>query len=173
MGLSIYKLCRQGTSKPVNHISRTITIFSSSSGSRILSANFRRCSLLVWCLAISAPSEATEVITTLMAPLSKSSSCHSGLRATISLYSWAAIRLDMAMIKPLPSSANCRCSKCVTMSCATCWSLSWLPTKASSCVHFALAFWLSVSCSWFNSSSKSVTNFLPSALSLILAKRLS
>ena len=46
MGLSTYKVCTQGASNPVSHMSRTITSFNSSRGSlKRFSSRF-----LVWLL---------------------------------------------------------------------------------------------------------------------------
>jgi di/tricarboxylate transporter len=69
IGLSIYSVCKLGASKPVSHISRTITNLSGSSGCFILSAKVFLCALVVWCLEISGPSDELEVITTLITPL--------------------------------------------------------------------------------------------------------
>jgi len=118
MGLSMYSVCRQGTSKPVSHISQTITSLSSSFGFFIRSANMRRCSLEVWCFEISGPSDEADVITTLIAPLLSSSECHSGLSFMIASYKSTAIRRLIVTIIPLPSKTVCRCSKCSIISLA-------------------------------------------------------
>ncbi len=173
MGLSIYIVCSEGTSKPVSHISRTITNSNSSSVSFILSARARLWSLVVWCFEIFGPSEDADVITTLITPFLRSSLCHPGLILIISSYRSAAIRLDIATISPFPSNTSWRCSKWVTISSATCLIRSSLPIKASSCVHFALAFCVSARSSFSNSSSSSATSFLPSLLRAIFASLVS
>ena len=137
----------QGASKPVSHISRTMTSLSSSSLSFMRSAKALRCCLVVWCLASFAPSDDAAVITTLITPLFRSSECHSGLSLMISSYRSAAMRRDIATIMPLPAKTSCRASKWLTISLAIFRMRFSLPTKASTCVHLALAFWVSVSSS--------------------------
>jgi len=173
IGLSKYIVCRHGTSKPVSHISHTMTSFSSSSGDFIRSARALRCSFVVWCLAISGPSADEAVITTFIAPLERSSLCHWGLILVISLYKSTAIRLDIVTIMPFPSKTSCRCSKWLTISAAMCLIRSLLPINASSCVHLALAFWVSARSSRFSSLSTSAMSFFPSSLKPIFANRLS
>ena len=85
IGLSTYIVCRHGASKPVSHMSRTITSLNGSFGSLKRLASASRRGLLRMCGCQSSGSEAEPVITTLSAPLSSSSPCHSGRSATISL----------------------------------------------------------------------------------------
>ena len=173
MGLSIYKVCRHGTSKPVSHMSRTITSFSSSSGSFIRSASMRRCSLVVWWRVISTLSEEAEVITTFIAPRLMSSECHCGRKVMIASYSSTAILRLIATIMPLPSNTSCRCSKCVTISRAMFFIRDGLPISASSCVHLAFASCTSFMFSVSSSRSSDSISFRPSSLSSTFASRLS
>jgi hypothetical protein len=57
-------VCRQGASKPVSHMSRTITMRKGSRLSLKRLANLRRLSLLRMCGCQSGPSSALPVITT-------------------------------------------------------------------------------------------------------------
>ena len=72
IGLSAYIVCRQGASKPVSHISRTITILNGFLGSLNSFAKSRRCFLLPMCFCHSGPSSALPVITTLSVCVSHS-----------------------------------------------------------------------------------------------------
>src|ERR1035437_10008096 len=81
MYLSRYIVCRHGTSKPVSHISRTIT---NSRGSLVFlnrsPMTSLRCLLRI-CGCQSTGSVALPVITTLIAPSLSSSECHLGRSA--------------------------------------------------------------------------------------------
>ena len=83
MGLSMYIVCMLGASKPVSHMSRTITSFSGSSGSLARFASSSRRALPPMCCCHSFGSEAAPVMTILMSPLLSSSLCHSGRSFTI------------------------------------------------------------------------------------------
>lgn len=85
MGLSTYMVFMHGASKPVSHISRTITSLSGSAGSRARLANSSRRRLLPTCGCQSLGSLADPVMTILIAPFSSSSECQPGRIATISL----------------------------------------------------------------------------------------
>jgi glycosyltransferase involved in cell wall biosynthesis len=77
-------LCMQGASKPVSHMSQTITSRRSSSGSLNRRASASRRPLVRACCATRSPSAAEPVITTLTKPAPSSSACHWGRNATIS-----------------------------------------------------------------------------------------
>ena len=81
IGLSTYIVCRQGASKPVSHMSRTMTILNGSLGSLKRLASSSRRGLLRMCGCQSSGSDAEPVITILMMPLSSSSWCQSGRSA--------------------------------------------------------------------------------------------
>ena len=61
IGLSAHIVCRQGASKPANHMSRTITILKASLASLNRFASLRRASLLRMCFCYSGPSSALPV----------------------------------------------------------------------------------------------------------------
>jgi hypothetical protein len=69
IGLSTYIVCRLGASKPVSHMSRTITMRNGSFASRKRAASTSRRGLLRMCGCHSSGSEAEPVITTLSAVL--------------------------------------------------------------------------------------------------------
>ena len=96
-------VCRLGASKPVSHMSRTITILNGSFGSRKRSARSSRRGLLRMCGCQSSGSDAEPVITTLSAPCSSSSPCQAGRSATISRYSSTQMRRLMHTTIALPS----------------------------------------------------------------------
>ena len=140
IGLSTYIVCRLGASKPVSHMSRTITILNGSVGSRKRLASASRRGLLRMCGCQSSGSDAEPVITTLSAPWSSSSPCQAGRSATISRYRSTQIRRLMQTIIALPSIAASRFSKCSTRSRAMSLMRFSEPTTASSCAHLLLSF---------------------------------
>ena len=85
IGLSTYIVCMQGASKPVSHMSRTITSLSGSVGSlaRLAISSRRAFGRLPMCGCQAGGSEAAPVITTLIAPASSSSLCQCGRSFTM------------------------------------------------------------------------------------------
>jgi hypothetical protein len=131
MGLSTYMVCIDGESKPVSHMSRTITSSSSSSGFLARSFSSRRACLLRTWRANSGPSAAEPVITTLIFPAASSSACQSGRSFTMASYRSTQIRRLMHTINALPASTLRRFSQCSTMSAATSPTRLLAPTIAS------------------------------------------
>ena len=119
IGLSTYIVCRLGASKPVSHMSRTMTMRNGSAGSRKRRASASRRDLLRMCGCHSSGSDAEPVMTTLIAPASSPSPAHSGRSATISRYSSTQIRRLMQTTMALPSMTSSRFSKWSTRSAAT------------------------------------------------------
>ena len=175
MGLSMYIVCRQGTSKPVSHMSRTITSCNSSSGSLKRRANRSRAALFRTCGCHSGGSDAEPVITTLILPFASSSLCQSGRKRVMASYMATQMRRLMHTIIALPKSASWRRSKCSTRSSATSRIRFSAPTSASSEAHLLRSRCLpasSSSVSVISSNSSSKLGFSAS-LSSILASRLS
>lgn len=108
----MYIVFMHGASKPVSHMSRTITSLRGSAGSRARLARKSRRFLLPMCFCQSSGSEAEPVITILTAPDASSSEPQSGLRAMIASYSFTQIRRLMQTAMALPVSPPVRASRC-------------------------------------------------------------
>ena len=161
-----------GASKPVSHMSRTITSLSGSFGSRARLARRSRRALLPMCCCQSCGSLAAPVITILTEPFSLSRLCQSGRSLMISLYRFTQIRRLMQTTMALPSKAATRSSKWVTISFATRARRLSLPTNASTVDHFLFSRSCSSSGEFSVSSSTSASIFgLSSSSSSIRANR--
>ena len=156
IGLSIYIVCKLGTSNPVSHISLTITSFSVSFGSFILFSISLVCILVKrWGANDAGSLEGLPDIIILITPLSTSSLCQSGLIFIISLYRSTHILRLIQTIMPLPSRTSHLCSKCVTISLAIVSNLFCVPTIDSSAAHLLFSLFLTSSSSPSVTSSKS------------------
>jgi len=112
MGLSMYRVCRDGASNPVNHISLTMAILRVSLGSFNRSPSVFLLALFrTWGWKFKG-SEEEPVITTFITPSESSALCQSGLIFCISWYRSTHILLLIQTIIALPSNTAFLASKC-------------------------------------------------------------
>ncbi len=172
IGLSRYIVCMLGQSKPVSHMSRTMTSFKPSDGALNRLAMASLASFVRMCGCHAVLSDAEPLMTILIWPLASSALCHCGRSLMIASYISTQMRRDMQTIIALPSIASSRFSKWSMMSCATRRTRFSVPTIASSAAHLVLSLFFSASSSPSVISSNSGSSFgFSSSFSSSLASR--